>query len=67
MLALFLGCDYTDGVSGVGIVNGMEIVDGFRTFESLYRFKEWAQRPDLWTNPELYKQAKGNLNDFNIL
>jgi len=58
ILALFLGCDYTEGVSGVGIVNGMEIVNGFSDFESLYRFKEWARNPDLWTKPELYNQAK---------
>ena len=25
-LAFFLGCDYTEGVTGVGIVNALEIV-----------------------------------------
>ena len=28
-LAYFLGCDYTDGVTGVGIVNALEIVQAF--------------------------------------
>jgi DNA excision repair protein ERCC-5 len=34
-LAYFLGCDYTDGVTGVGIVNALEIVQ----VESLSFFK----------------------------
>lgn len=67
MMALFLGCDYTEGVSGIGIVNGMEIVDAFRSFEALYRFKEWAQRPDLWTKPEIYEKAKGKQYIFQYL
>jgi len=28
-LALFLGCDYTMGIKGVGIVNAMEILEAF--------------------------------------
>ena len=28
-LAYFLGCDYADGVTGVGIVNALEIVQAF--------------------------------------
>ena len=35
MLSLFLGCDYTDGVKGVGIVNGMEILAAYKDFDSL--------------------------------
>ena len=65
MLALFLGCDYTDGVKGVGLVNGMEIVSCYETFESLERWREWAEKPDLWLNAEkgaemhqIYEKAK---------
>jgi len=47
MLSLFLGSDYTDGVKGVGIVNGMEILAAYKDFDSLRRFKAWAERPDL--------------------
>jgi len=34
-LALFLGSDYTEGIRGVGIVNGMEIVHAFDSLEAL--------------------------------
>lgn len=34
-LALFLGSDYTEGIKGVGIVNGMEIVHAFDSLEAL--------------------------------
>ena len=59
MLSLFLGCDYTDGVKGVGIVNGMEILGGYKNFDALRRFKEWACKPDLWNDPKHYEKAKG--------
>ena len=32
MLSLLLGCDYTDGVKGVGIVNSMEIVGAYSQY-----------------------------------
>lgn len=62
MLSLFLGCDYTDGVKGVGIVNGMEILAAYKDFDSLRRFKAWAERPDLWSDPHLYDEAKSKFN-----
>jgi len=43
-LALLLGGDYTQGVHGVGIVNGMEIVHAFGVSEdvqNLKRFRQW--------------------------
>jgi hypothetical protein len=47
-LAMLLGGDYTDGVKGVGIVNGMEILQAFPIDDSedgvkvgLQRFREW--------------------------
>lgn len=52
-LAMLLGGDYTDGVKGVGIVNGMEILqsfviedgkDGIR--DGLQKFREWLDGID---------------------
>lgn len=44
-LAMLLGGDYTEGVKGVGIVNGMEIVTHFDVSENLkeglQRFRSW--------------------------
>lgn len=46
-MALFLGCDYTPGIHGVGIVNAIEITNAFNSVEGLARFKVWADNPDL--------------------
>lgn len=50
-LALLLGGDYTEGVKGVGIVNGMEILHAFDVHEDckagLTRFKQWLDGFDL--------------------
>lgn len=44
-LAMLLGGDYTDGVKGVGIVNGMEILQAFSMEQSvldgLSKFRQW--------------------------
>ncbi|KAL7460853.1 hypothetical protein ACHAXS_001290, partial [Conticribra weissflogii] len=44
-LAMLLGSDYTDGVKGVGIVNGMEILQAFPVDtgirEGLEKFRMW--------------------------
>lgn len=45
-LALLLGSDYTEGISGIGIVNAMETVHAFPTLEDLKAFKAWLQSPD---------------------
>ena len=46
-LAMLLGGDYTDGVKGVGIVNGMEIIKAFPVEESvkdgLSDFRKWLE------------------------
>ena len=46
-LAMLLGGDYTPGVSGVGIVNGIEILSAFPMNEDptngLKHFKEWME------------------------
>ncbi|CAB9502387.1 XP-G cells homolog [Seminavis robusta] len=44
-LAMLLGGDYTEGVKGVGIVNGMEVIRDFNVAEDLkgglQRFRAW--------------------------
>lgn len=43
-LAMLLGGDYTDGVKGVGIVNGMEILQAFPVDDirqGLQEFRDW--------------------------
>ncbi|KAK9718311.1 DNA repair protein rad2 [Basidiobolus ranarum] len=40
-LAYLLGSDYTEGVTGVGVVNAMEILNEWSGEEGLRRFKEW--------------------------
>lgn len=47
LLALLLGCDYCDGVRGIGIVNAMEVIVHFDSVEDFDRyFKLWAELPD---------------------
>lgn len=59
-LALFLGCDYHDGVRGIGLVNGLEVINCFRDLEGLERFKLWAEKPDNWLEAEnIYSTALG--------
>lgn len=59
VLAMLLGCDYTLGVHGVGIVNGLEIVrafsperDGMSSLEvwlqRLKDFRSWSQNVANW-------------------
>ncbi|XP_075493935.1 DNA repair protein UVH3-like [Primulina tabacum] len=45
-MALLLGSDYTEGVSGIGIVNAMEVVNAFPEKTGLHEFREWIESPD---------------------
>ena len=49
-LAMLLGGDYTEGVRGVGIVNGMEILEAFPVSqgvkEGLLAFRKWLDGND---------------------
>ncbi|PKA54841.1 DNA repair protein UVH3 [Apostasia shenzhenica] len=45
-MALLLGSDYTEGVSGIGIVNAIEVVNAFPEEDGLLKFKEWVESPD---------------------
>jgi len=40
-LAMLLGADYTEGVKGVGIVNGMEILQAFPKTSGYFVNKRW--------------------------
>ncbi|XP_016496710.2 DNA repair protein UVH3 [Nicotiana tabacum] len=44
--ALFLGSDYTEGVSGIGIVNAIEVLNAFPEEDGLQKFREWVESPD---------------------
>ncbi|KAJ7974538.1 DNA repair protein UVH3 [Quillaja saponaria] len=44
--ALLLGSDYTEGVSGIGIVNAIEVVNAFPEEDGLLKFREWVESPD---------------------
>lgn len=48
-LALLLGSDYTDGVTGIGPVTAMEILAEFDGEDSLTKFKEWWENVQLKT------------------
>ncbi|KAK9108079.1 hypothetical protein Syun_024090 [Stephania yunnanensis] len=45
-MALLLGSDYTEGVSGIGIVNAIEVVNAFPEENGLQNFREWLESPD---------------------
>ena len=64
-LAMLLGGDYTSGVKGVGIVNGMEILKAFPVTagveEGLTAFRKWLDGFDL-ENDE--KEQNPNLLEF---
>ncbi|KAK1267812.1 DNA repair protein UVH3 [Acorus gramineus] len=45
-MALLLGSDYTEGVSGIGIVNAIEVVHAFPEADGLQKFREWLESPD---------------------
>eukprot|EP00252_Welwitschia_mirabilis_P021245 TRINITY_DN5382_c0_g1_i1.p1 TRINITY_DN5382_c0_g1~~TRINITY_DN5382_c0_g1_i1.p1 ORF type:complete len:1520 (-),score=430.47 TRINITY_DN5382_c0_g1_i1:9-4568(-) len=45
-MALLLGSDYTEGISGIGIVNAIEVVNAFPEADGLKKFREWLDSPD---------------------
>ncbi|XP_044502242.1 DNA repair protein UVH3 isoform X3 [Mangifera indica] len=45
-MALLLGSDYTEGISGIGIVNAIEVVNAFPEEDGLHHFREWIESPD---------------------
>lgn len=51
-LALLLGSDYTEGVTGVGPVTAMEILAEFDTPEGLTQFRDWWESVQLKSSTE---------------
>ncbi|KAL9256644.1 DNA repair protein UVH3-like protein [Drosera capensis] len=45
-MALLLGSDYTEGISGIGIVNAIEVINAFPEEDGLQKFREWIESPD---------------------
>nr|BAK08020.1 predicted protein [Hordeum vulgare subsp. vulgare] len=45
-MAMLLGSDYTEGISGIGIVNAIEVVHAFPEEDGLQQFREWIESPD---------------------
>ncbi|CAH9092387.1 unnamed protein product [Cuscuta epithymum] len=45
-MAMLLGSDYTEGVSGIGIVNAIEVLNAFPEKDGLRKFREWVESPD---------------------
>ncbi|KAM7280360.1 hypothetical protein ACFE04_007494 [Oxalis oulophora] len=45
-MALLLGSDYTEGISGIGIVNAIEVLNAFPEEDGFCKFREWIESPD---------------------
>nr|XP_043632130.1 DNA repair protein UVH3 [Erigeron canadensis] len=45
-MAMLLGSDYTEGISGIGIVNAVEVLNAFPEVDGLHKFREWIESPD---------------------
>ncbi|XP_040281181.1 DNA repair protein complementing XP-G cells [Bufo bufo] len=61
-LAYLMGSDYTDGISSVGYVSAMEILNEFsgHGLEPLIKFKEW------WTEAQKNKKMRPNPHDTKV-
>ncbi|KAJ1298306.1 hypothetical protein BS78_01G442600 [Paspalum vaginatum] len=58
-MALLLGSDYTEGISGIGIVNAIEVVHAFPEDDGLQKFKEWIESPDPSIFGKLHMETGG--------
>lgn len=54
-LAQMLGCDYTEGVSGIGTVKALQIA---KTWPNLREFKKWHSDKENREYPEIVNFAK---------
>ncbi|XP_018432104.1 PREDICTED: DNA repair protein complementing XP-G cells homolog [Nanorana parkeri] len=61
-LAYLMGSDYTEGISSVGFVSAMEILNEFpgHGLEPLLKFKEW------WTEAQKNKKSRPNPKDTKV-
>ncbi|CRG95414.1 DNA repair protein RAD2, putative [Plasmodium gallinaceum] len=55
-ISLLCGCDYTTGVHGIGIVNALEIIKAFPTFEDLKKLKDIVSNPFREINEDEYSE-----------
>ncbi|RZC79754.1 hypothetical protein C5167_042331 [Papaver somniferum] len=60
-MALLLGSDYTEGISGIGIVNAIEVAHAFSEEDGLQQFREWLESPDPTILGNLNTQSGSNL------
>ncbi|KAL5582514.1 hypothetical protein UlMin_014956 [Ulmus minor] len=70
-MALLLGSDYTEGISGIGIVNAIEVVNAFPEEDGLQKFRDWIESPDpsilgKLSQTESGANKKGSKVDDNI-
>ncbi|MCO5592320.1 hypothetical protein L7F22_046321 [Adiantum nelumboides] len=57
-MALLLGSDYTEGISGIGIVNAIEVVSAFEGEEGLQKFKDWLDAPDFTLLEKIHQDGQ---------
>ncbi|MCO5586794.1 hypothetical protein L7F22_040736 [Adiantum nelumboides] len=57
-MALLLGSDYTEGISGIGIVNAIEVVNAFEGEEGLQKFKDWLDAPDFTLLEKIHQDGQ---------
>ncbi|CAD2096834.1 DNA excision repair protein ERCC-5 [Plasmodium vinckei petteri] len=58
-ISMLCGCDYTVGVHGIGIVNALEVVKAFPTFDDLKILKE------IVSNPLRHLYQENNENNYS--
>ena len=67
LLGLLLGCDYCEGVRGIGVVNAMEIISAFDSIAEFSKYlKSWGVLPDSLNQrtEELLKKASDCQKEF---
>ncbi|XP_010502808.1 PREDICTED: DNA repair protein UVH3 isoform X2 [Camelina sativa] len=73
-MAMLLGSDYTEGISGIGIVNAIEVVTAFPEEDGLQKFREWVESPDptilgktdAKTGSKVKKRGSGSVDNKGI-
>ncbi|CAH8267010.1 unnamed protein product [Arabidopsis lyrata] len=67
-MAMLLGSDYTEGISGIGIVNAIEVVTAFPEEDGLHKFREWVESPDpTILGLKIKKRGSGSVDNKGII
>ncbi|XP_010425585.1 PREDICTED: DNA repair protein UVH3-like isoform X2 [Camelina sativa] len=74
-MAMLLGSDYTEGISGIGIVNAIEVVTAFPEEDGLQKFREWVESPDptilgkadAKTGSKVKKHGSGSVDNKDVI